>query len=412
MNRPALIHPGDLSGAIHLATDAVTGLTSLVEAVHARVARRPGSLTPQTVAGYTTGISRLVYQSVRGLTRLAGHGAADVLHQLSRPSGSAASVPQRDALLAALNGVLGDHLEATGNPLATRMTLHTEARVLGLPVQPLQTDSVQPGRHLLLMIHGLCMDPMHWNRAGHNHGDALGLALKLQPAWLRYNSGLHVSSNGRALAELLEHHHQARTLPLRRLVILGHSMGGLIARSAVHHAVRAGHQWPRALTDLICLGTPHHGAPLERAGHRVDTLLGRLPYVAPFAKLGKLRSAGITDLRHGSLLDSDWQDHDRFTQWQDPRTPVALPPGVRCFAMAATLKPLSQAASDHWLGDGLVPLDSALGRHPDPRRQLTFSPNRQWIGERLGHLDLLSDPRAFKQLLSWLEPNHSRKPAR
>ena len=119
------------------------------------------------------------------------------------------------------------------------------------------------------------------------------------------------------------------------------------------------------------LGTPHHGAPLERAGNWIDMLLGTTRSTAPFARLVRLRSAGITDLRHGNLLDRDWHGHDRFQRQTDSRQPVPLPEGIACNAVAATTAagPGRRAVLP---GDGLVPLRSALGQHDDPRRRLMF----------------------------------------
>jgi hypothetical protein len=169
-------------------------------------------------------------------------------------------------------------------------------------------------------------------------------------------------------------------------------MGGLVARSAIHQA-RAGQPapaaWPAQLTDLVCLGSPHQGAPLERAGHGVEQLLAALPYAAPLARLGRLRSAGITDLRHGQLLSP-------------PQPSVPLPEGVRCSAIAARLGSTDRPLRGQLLGDGLVPLDSALGRHADPRRSLAFAADRQWVAYGMNHLDLLDRAEVYEQLKKWL----------
>jgi hypothetical protein len=156
------------------------------------------------------------------------------------------------------------------------------------------------------------------------------------------------------------------------------------------------------VTDLVCLGTPHHGAPLERAGNWVDLVLGATPYAAPFARLGKVRSAGITDLRHGNLVDEDWVGRDRFARGNDRRQHLPLPDGVRCFAAAATTGQESGDLKDRLLGDGLVPLDSALGRHKNPAHTLAFPEHRQWIGYGMNHLGLLNRPEVFAQLQQWL----------
>lgn len=178
------------------------------------------------------------------------------------------------------------------------------------------------------------------------------------------------------LADVLEQLLRAWPQPVQELALLTHSMGGLVARSACHHAAGAGHGWLAQLRHLVFLGTPHHGAPLERVGNWVDTQLGKQGVTRPFAKIGQIRSAGITDLRHGNLLEADWQPVDRFESTPDARQPVPLPAGVNCYAVAATtvshdagpLQPLRETLSRKMLGDGLVPLDSALGVHKDARR--------------------------------------------
>jgi hypothetical protein len=395
------LHASDLRGAARLATDATTGLTSLVEAVHERIARVP-LLDPRPLDGRTGGVTGLVYRTVHGVTRLVG-GSVDALLGLLAPAGGPAHPSAgREAFVAALNGVLGDHLAATANPLATPISLCSHGRPLALQPDALAAHLPHASGRLLVLAHGLCMNDRQWRRKGHDHGEALAREHGCTPVYLRCNSGLHVSINGRALAGLLEQLVAAWPRPVDRLVLLGHSMGGLVLRSALHHGAMAGHAWPARVRDLVCLGTPHHGAPLERAGRWVDLLLGATPYAAPFARLGKIRSAGITDLRHGLLLDEDWVGRDRFERGADRRQPVPLPAQVRCFAVAATIGDSAGSLKDRLLGDGLVPLDSALGRHPDPRRTLAFGEDRQWVGHGMNHMDLLDRAEVFAVLRRWL----------
>lgn len=399
----APIRNADLRGAARLATDATAGLTDLVEAMHERIARLPGMPAPR-LAGRTGGITGLAYKTIRGVTRVVG-GSIDSLLGLLEPAlGADDPIPEREALIAALNGVLGDYMAATANPLAIPMTLRRAGRALPQDAAGLATSLPDASDSVLVLVHGLCMNDLQWTRAGHNHGTALGLALGCTPVYLHYNSGLHVSINGRGFAQQLERLVDHWPQPVQRLMLLGHSMGGLLARSALHHGEEAGHRWPARLTDMVFLGTPHHGAPLERAGNWVDILLGSTPYAAPFARLGKVRSAGITDLRHGNLLDEDWVGRDRFARHADRRRHLPLPAAVRCCAIAATLGEQTGDMKDSLLGDGLVPLASALGRHRDPMRCLAFAQDRQWIGHGVNHLGLLQHAEAYTQLLRWLAP--------
>jgi hypothetical protein len=164
--------------------------------------------------------------------------------------------------------------------------------------------------------------------------------------------------------------------------------------------------WPRAVGTVVFLGTPHHGAPGERAGNWVNVVLGAAPFTGPLARLPRIRSAGVTDLRHGSVLDADWEGRDRFRAGPDPRTPVPLPRGVRCFAVAASTAAGPDAPPR---GDGLVPLDSALGRHPDPRLDLRFPPARRWIAWGTDHLGLLGRPEVYRRIRGWLRHRRPRR---
>ena len=391
----------DLRGAARLATDATSGLTDLVEALHVRITG-PTRASIESADGRAGGVSGLVYKTIRGVTRLAG-GSIDALLRLLAPALPADDhSPQREAIVAALNGVLGDYLAATGNPLAISMTLRRDGRPLELESSALQAALPDASGRLLVLVHGLCMNDVQWSRAGHDHGAALARDLGHTPVYLHYNSGLHISINGRALADQLERLLDEWPRPLDRFAVLAHSMGGLLARSAIHYGRQAGHRWPSRLDDLVFLATPHQGAPLERAGNWIDVVLGATPYAAPFARLGKLRSAGITDLRHGFLLDEDWVGRDRFAPVQAPRHPLPLPEGVRCYAIAATLGRRDGDLKDRVLGDGLVPLDSALGRDPAPGRSLGLDDDRQWIGYGMSHLDVLGHVDVYQRLRQWL----------
>ena len=331
----------------------------------------------QHAPGQTRGITGLVYRSVHDVTLLVGKGVDTVLawlQPLLESADAKPGTPAREALLAALNGVMGDRLVASNNPFATPMTLRYRCEALNwqaLPPMPEATGKV------LVLIHGLCMNDLqrHAQHKGHevDHGEALASALGYTPVYLRYNSGLHTSQNGRELSAQLEQLVTHWPTPIEELTVVAHSMGGLLIRSACHYAKREALRWPGHLENIVFLGTPHHGAPLERAGNWVDVILGSTPYTAPFAKLGQLRSAGITDLRYGHVLDEDWHGHDRFHRGPDNRQVVPLPEGVACHTVAATTAAKRSALANRLVGDGLVPLHSALGQHDDARRNLAFA---------------------------------------
>ena len=401
MSKQSHLHPTDLHGFSRLTVDAVTGLTDLVEAMHRNIAGTP-ALLGAPPAGRTRGITGFVYGSIRGVTRLVGGGLDAVLGRLVPLFGEKQSSPEREAVLAALNGVLGDYLEASGNPLAIRMRLRRDGHPLQLDKTALSAAIPHAGGRLLVLAHGLCMNDLQWKRQGHDHGAALARDLGYTPVYLHYNSGRHISTNGREFADLLEALLDHWPVPLEELAILGHSMGGLLARSAWHYGTAAGHAWPRQLKKLVFLGTPHHGAPMERGGHWIDIGLGVSPYTAPLSRLGKIRSAGITDLRHTYLLDEDWHGRDRFARSAGHHAALPLPEGVLCYAIAATTGKQTGDLKDRLIGDGLVPLASALGRHAQRSRNLMFPADRQWIACETGHLDLLNRPEVYAHLKGWL----------
>ncbi len=399
MTRKSHIRAADIRGYSRLAVDATIGLTRLVESMHHNIARTPGPLGEYSrePAG---GITGLVYRSIQGTTRLVGSGIDALLGKLLpllEPQ-LAPSSAAREAILAALNGVLGDHLATSANPLAIPMQLRHNGQPLILTPQHLAAAIPRAGGRILLLVHGLCMNDLQWQRNGHDHGAALAAA-GFTPLYLHYNSGQHISSNGRALAAILETLLQAWPVAVEQLAIIGHSMGGLLAHSACHYGRRAGHAWLQHLRQLIFLGTPHHGAPLERGGNWVNVILEVSPYTAALARLAKIRSAGITDLRHGSIVDADWKHGDRFAH-KKHRTPVPLPAGVKCCAAGATLAAGASAAE--LPGDGLVPLRSALGQHAEAERSLNFPESQQWVGYGMNHLDLLDSAGVCEQLRKWL----------
>lgn len=403
MTKSTHLQASDLRGLARLTADATTGLADLVEAMH-HVIARPFGIARGQQPERTGGITGLVYKSVRGVTRLVG-GSLDAMLALLKPTlAGRSSSRQREAVLAALNGVLGDYLQASANPLAIPMSLRHKGHSLHITREALAGEFAQSGGKIVLLVHGLCLDDLCWSRRGHDHGAVLERELGYTPVYLRYNSGLHVSTNGQALAELLDSLIAHWPCPVEELVIVAHSMGGLVARSACHYGKASGHAWPRRLRRIAFLGTPHHGAPLERAGNWVDLMLGATPWSAPFARLGKIRSAGITDLRHGHVQDVDWQSRDQFDSPDDHRVPLPLPEGVACFTVAASLVGQRGLLADRLMGDGLVPLRSALGQHDEPARRLVFAKDSQHIVYRTGHLELLSSPVVAQQLLHWLAP--------
>ncbi|WP_067654449.1 esterase/lipase family protein [Ferrimonas marina] len=387
----------DLQASSRLTIDAIIAVSEIVESMHHTIATL--GLTPQAAEQrQTRGISRLVYRSIRSTTQWVGKQLDKPLAKLGQLIDAQDRSPQRERLVSILNGVLGDHLEARDSPLAIRMQWRQQGEAVDETALAAQLDANQ-GR-MLLMIHGLCMNDHLWQQETHNHGLALAEALGMTPVYLFYNTGRHISDNGQQLNEMLGTLSSQMMVPLQ-LQIVSHSMGGLVARSAAYYGKKHSADWLASLQKIAFLGTPHHGALLEKGGNLVDTVLPKSPYSAPFARLAKLRSCGITDLRYGHITEHDWSSTDRFQFNLDQRLSVPLTSGVECYAVAAVCSERSSFRTEQIVGDGLVTLNSALGRHRLPKYDLAFPSSGCWIAQPCGHNGLLSSRSVYAQLLQW-----------
>ncbi|KPA14667.1 permease [Candidatus Magnetomorum sp. HK-1] len=394
-----MIHPSDIKGIGQLATAGVSGITDLVASMHKAIDQTPG-LFGATTNGPFGAISDIVYQSIHNVNNVVRDCMDTIIEQIEPFFDKHPPSKERDALIAVLNGVSGDYLLTHKNPLALPMTLNYNGEPLSLDDHTHETSLIPEfSGKLLVMAHGLCMSLQQWQRDGHSHAQALSNDFGYTPVYLHYNTGLHISTNGRAFADLLEQ--LIQKIPVNDFVILGYSMGGLLTRSAYYYAISCGYKWPELLRKQIFLGTPHHGAPLERGGNWINLLLESSPYAAPFAKIPKIRSSGITDLRYGTLLDEDWEENDRFDNIPDNRKPMPLPEKIQSYAIGGTIGDNKGHIKDRLFGDGIVPLESALGQHSKPEQCLAFPESHQWIGYGINHLNLLYNKSVYEKIKQW-----------
>ncbi len=378
-----------LIGLGHLLLRGAEQLTELVAEMHETISRAPlpvggGEPDPRRAP--------LPYRIVSGsFAHLAELLASSAL-LLPEAAEDAPADESRLWLRAALNGVLGDKLARWNSPLALQMGFHDRAGCR-VPVA-----EIGRGEAVTIVLHGLCMHDRGWMNPAH-----LDFAERLELAghevlWLRYNSGLPVGTNGRLLAEQLQ---AASSLPGRPLHLVGHSMGGLIMRSACHYAEVNAHTWFEHLESCSYLSTPHHGAPYERIGHLANSIGGVSPYTRPFMRLGNIRSAAIRDLRHGNIFE-DARPGDWDTSQQDQRPPLpALAPHARHLLLGGGR---DARAATTWVGDGLVPVASALGFHDDPARELRGEQVTRCELPDLDHIAMLCDPRIYERVLHFIQP--------
>lgn len=362
---------------------------------------------------------RAVHDTIAGLAygsvRFALGAGARVVGEAAALGANGVAVdedPAGRAALAILNGAHGDLVAREAPALALGMTVRRDGRPVPLDTDALGRAHPEANGRLVVFLHGLTETERAWGyrserhhgRPGVTYGDRLRADLGLTPVQLRYNTGLHISDNGRALDALLDALVDAWPVPVRDVVLIGHSMGGLVARSALHQAgggTPAAHGWTSLVRDTVTLGSPHLGAPLERGVHRLAGVLTRLPETRGLATLLALRSVGIKDLRRGTLVEADWAARDLDAPGTAGHTHVPLHDGARHFVVLATLARDPSGRAADLIGDLLVPPRSAAGDTGDDDR-LAFPADHVHRLGGLNHLDLLNHPRVYEQIRRWL----------
>lgn len=391
----------ELQGITRLITETTVGITDLVETMHKRIVHPP--LLPSTpIQHLITNIASITYRNIKWSTRFIGNSVDKTLGYFGPMLGSLKTTDEREAIRATLNGVVGDYLEKQENPLQITMQFRHQSKTIQLDPESIKATYPTINGKILLMVHGSSMNDLQWTRKDHNHGTALAKELDKTPIYLHYNSGRHISTNGQDFSELLEELVLNWPVPVEEVVLIGHSMGGLVTRSALHYGQEQQKSWTKHVKKIVFLGTPHHGSPLERVGNYLDVILESIPYSKPFARLGKIRSAGVTDLRYGNLTDEDWNGDDRFKMQADQRRPVPLPKTIACFCIAAVIGKATDSLVTQALGDRLVTVKSALGQHTNPDKNLDFKKENTWIAHEHNHLDLLNSSEVYSKIKTWL----------
>ena len=304
-----------------------------------------------------------------------------------------------DSAVGALNGLVGDYLHRTANGLAIDLTFVVD----GSPVPP---ERVVPAKRMALFVHGLMATEGCWSMFGLNYATKLEADLGLTPLYVRYNSGRHISENGFQLDHLLEALVARVGDAIEELILIGHSMGGLVIRSATHTAAERSAAWLGKVKSAVYIGSPHLGAPLERAGNVLTWFLRKTgtvladPVTELIGDIIALRSEGIQDLRYGSLHEYDWRDADAHALLQNRRHPVPLLASIRHHLIAGVLPKDPRLAA--LFGDALVPPRSALGHAQPHDRSPIFPQEHVQVFEGLSHTALLADEAVYQRLREWL----------
>jgi len=412
------VDPSDLRGLGRLAGVALAGGVTRVEEMHGSIAGRAfGGVGPASapVRAAHDAVARGTYAVVRGTLARVATAVGGAAARSGAAGAPLADHPGGGVALAVLNGGYGDLLEREVAELATTMGLRHRGRALAVDREPLASAYPDATGRLAVFVHGLVETERAWRfGAERHHGDrrtSYGTLLRRDlgytPVWLRYNTGLRVSGNGLALADLLERLVAAWPVPVTDVVLVGHSMGGLVIRSAVHQAAHPDEgppaRWLTLTRATVTLGTPHLGAPAEKAANVATHGLRLVGETRPLAALLALRSVGIKDLRFGNVVAADWHGHDPDALLRDTRTHVPLHDGVSHFAVVGTVLGSHDSRAGSLLGDLLVRPGSAVGDTGRENR-LAFPDTHVVRLAGLHHFDLLNHPRVYRQLRAWLEP--------
>jgi hypothetical protein len=402
----------DMLAAGRVVGDALAGVVGAIRDVHRAIAdrsfaaagpvARPVKAVHDVIAG---GVYAVVRGAHFGLPRMASMAAAYGLppHRTRLSQ----SRPGRFGL-AVVNGLWGDTMVASNPALATAMAVRWRCTDVALTAEALHAAFPQATPRIALFVHGFCETEEYWSLASHRHYDTdrttLGSRLRQDlgytPVYLRYNTGLHVSDNGVRLAGVLDELVAGWPVPVEEVALVGHSMGGLVIRSACQQAATGSQAWVPLVRHVVCLGTPHLGAPLEKGVHAAAWLLARFPETRPVAKLLDLRSVGAKDLCFGALVEDDWRDADPDALLRDGCTDVPFLPQAAYYFIGATVT----RSRDHPLagavGDLFVRLPSASGS--GRLRRIPFESDHGLHLGGLHHFDLLNHPDVYGQLRRWL----------
>ena len=386
---PPPLTPPSKTGYSATAKVALQETTARVQEMHDAIAATSfGVLNRIPVIGGTAQLIQQAHDAIAGgvysAIHHAGGGLLDVADSLEKRNGATEQSNQPPGRLAsnlrsAINGAFGDHLAESNSVLAIPMGLYRHDQLLPLTHEALMAAWPENKQRLCIFIHGLVCNEHCWEAGP----ETIEMPRQIEvdtgytALTLRYNSGLPIVENGLQLALWLEELLVAWPYPLQELIIIGHSMGGLLARSAFEQSKTADFNWPALTRMVICLGSPNLGSPVERLGQLTTQALRMTRITEPLAKIAAQRSQGIQDLRHGpghhrsGTPDIAW----RFiggSLTEDPENPLGK-----------------------ILGDGLVTPGSATAHE--------LEGNVQSI--RLGavnHMGLLNDPRVYAQILAWL----------
>jgi pimeloyl-ACP methyl ester carboxylesterase len=387
---------------------AAGGIVSQVQHLHHTISRRPlravGSIAAPVEVVHD-GIASAVYGIVRSSLAVSGVAAGAVAAgAMTGRRSDLRATPVGNHLISALNAVIGDALARDGDPLATSMSVRVDGHDVDATRHDLAAAFPDATPRMAVFVHGLGENERSWLRrssapdTGGTYGSRLAADFGYTPVYLAYNSGRHISDSGRELSRLLQRLHREWPAAIDEMLLVGHSMGGLVIRSACHYG--ADEPWVEDLRHVVYLGSPHTGAPLARGVRVLAWALDKAPVTRPLAVAAD-HSPGVRDLRHGYVVDDDWSECDAGVCFDDHRTDVPLLATANHCVVSAAVVSRPRSTTARLVGDLLVQPSSAHGRRRQ-RQPIQFQPEHRHHLGRLTHFDLLNHPAVYDALREWL----------
>jgi len=303
-----------------------------------------------------------------------------------------------------LNGVIGDYLEKQGNELAIEMNFYHDNAPIVLESDVLKERFPDLTSKICILVHGLCINEQEWHYSTSDsidYGACLQKDLGYTPFYLRYNSGLHISENGKRLSDLMKKFVEVYPVKISEIIFICHSMGGLVARSACNTGTKSKKKWIKKVKQLFFLATPHMGTPFERFGNVLTYILKQIdtPYTKLTGDIINLRSSAIKDLRYGYITDEDWQGFDPDALLEDNRKEVPLLQNASHYNIAASLTKDSEHPFNKYIGDPLVTLSSAFGQSKE--KFIPFLKDKNIVFTETGHIKIAKHVDVYKQIYDW-----------
>ncbi|MGZ4618892.1 MAG: esterase/lipase family protein [Frankiaceae bacterium] len=400
----------EIRGVAKLLGHALAGGTERVSEAHQAIADRAFGEVGEAGAAQVVHdrVADAVYSILAPASAMAPGAGAMLAEGAATDTSELSSSRAGRLLTGVVNGLYGDFLAREAPELAVSMSVRAgEAGTfvdLDAVPQGLPADT---GGKVVAFVHGLCESDESWfwgskqrhGSPGISYGSLLRDDLGYFPVYVRCNSGLHVSDNGRQLARTLQRLTDGWPAPVEEIALVGHSMGGLVARGACHYADTGRMRWTKSVRHVVTLGTPHLSAPMERGVHVAQRVLSQSRETRSIAKILGTRSVGIRDLRYGSIVDEDWWAVDPEEFLQDRCREVPFLPDATYYFIAVTVTKEADGPVATLLGDLFVQYPSASGR--SARRGVPFElEHGRHIG-RLHHFDLLNHPAVYAHIRSW-----------